>query len=80
MLAGPTPPAPFTADEGGGGAELEEGGRDLEREWVRVCVVLGGCGQDGTMMVVGSWWMREEVEETMEREGRSASYCLSPAG
>ena len=46
----------------------------------RVCGVIGGHGRDGTMMVVGSWWMREEVEETMEREGRSASYCLSPAG
>ena len=32
VLAGPTPLAPFAADEGGGGAELEEGGRDLERE------------------------------------------------
>ena len=29
---GPTPPAPFAPDEGGGGAEVEEGGRDLERE------------------------------------------------
>ena len=29
VLAGPTPPAPFAA---GGGAELQEGGRDLERE------------------------------------------------
>ena len=55
VLAGPTPPAPFAPDEGGGGAELEEGGRDLERELlVRVCVVIGGRGRDGTMMVVGS--------------------------
>ena len=29
---GPTPSAPFAADEGGGEGELEEGGRDLERE------------------------------------------------
>ena len=29
---GPTPSAPLTADDGGGGAELEDGGRDLERE------------------------------------------------
>ena len=29
---GPTPSAPYAADEGGGGAELDEGGRDLERE------------------------------------------------
>ena len=29
---GPTPPAPVTADDGGGGGELEEGGRDLERK------------------------------------------------
>ena len=32
VLAGPTPPAPFAPDEGGGGAEPEEGGRDLDRE------------------------------------------------
>ena len=32
VRAGPTPPAPFAADEGGERAELEEGGRDLERE------------------------------------------------
>ncbi|EDR07051.1 uncharacterized protein LACBIDRAFT_328338 [Laccaria bicolor S238N-H82] len=29
---GPTSPAPFAVDEVGGGAELEEGGRDLDRE------------------------------------------------
>ena len=46
---------------------------------VRVCVVIGGHGRDGTMMMVSSW-RREGVEETMEREGRSASHCLSPAG
>ena len=28
----PRRPDPFPADEGGAGAELEEGGRDLERE------------------------------------------------
>ena len=27
---GPTPSAPYAADEGGRGVELEEGGRDLE--------------------------------------------------
>ena len=32
VLASPTPPAPFAVHEGGGGAELEEGGHDLERE------------------------------------------------
>ena len=32
VLAGPTPPAAFAADESGRGAELEEAGRDLERE------------------------------------------------
>ena len=32
VLVGPTPSAPLTADDGGGGAELEDGGRDLERE------------------------------------------------
>ena len=32
VLVGSTPPASLTADEGGGGAELEEGGRDLERK------------------------------------------------
>ena len=59
---GPTPPAPLTADDGGGGAELDEGGRDLERDEtpVRVCVVLCGRRRNGTMMVVGSWWKREE--------------------
>ena len=29
---GPHPPAPLTVDDSGGGAELDEGGRDLERE------------------------------------------------
>ena len=28
---------------------------------VRVCVVLGGRGQNGTMTVVGSWWRRREL-------------------
>ena len=32
VRAGHTPPAPFAVEEGGGEAELEEGGRDLERE------------------------------------------------
>ena len=32
VLAGPTPPAPFAPDDGGGGTEPEEGGRDLDRE------------------------------------------------
>ena len=32
VLAGPTSPAPLMADDGGEGAELEEEGRDLERE------------------------------------------------
>ena len=32
VLADPTLPAQVAADDGGGGAELEEGGRDLERE------------------------------------------------
>ena len=58
MLAGPTPPAPFTADEGGGGAELEEGGRHLEREWdtgegvCRVRWVWAGWNDDGGGFVV----------------------------
>ena len=29
---------------------------------VKVCAVLGGHGQDGTMKVVGWWWRREGVE------------------
>ena len=73
VLAGPTPPAPFAANEGGGRAELEEGGRDLERG-----VVLGGHGRDGTMRVVG--WKRDRVEGRKDNEGRNASYCLSPGG
>ena len=32
VLAGPALPAPFAADDGGAGTELEKGGRDLERE------------------------------------------------
>ena len=32
VLAGPTPPAPLTADDGGGGAQLDEGGHDLEQD------------------------------------------------
>ena len=76
---GATPPAPLTADDGGGGAELEEGGRDLERDEtpVMVWVVLCGRRRDGTMMAVGSWWKREGVEG---RKDRSASYCLSLGG
>ena len=47
---------------------------------VRVCVVLGGHGRDGTMMVVGSWWKREGAEGREEKEGRNASYCLLLGG
>ena len=47
---------------------------------VRVCVVLGGRGRDGMMMVVGWWWKKEGVEGRKETEGRSASYCLSLGG
>ena len=80
VLPGPTPLAPFAEDDGGGGADLEEeaviwSGSGM---LVRVCVVLGGRGRDGTMMVVGSWWKTEGVQGRKEREGRSASYCLSP--
>ena len=32
VLVGSTPPAPLTADDGGGGAELEERGPDLAWE------------------------------------------------
>ena len=46
---------------------------------VRVCVVLCGRRQNGTMMVVGSWWRREGVEGR-KKEGRGASCCLSPGG
>ena len=73
---GPTPPAPLTADDGGGGGELERadviwsGSETL----VRVCVVLCGHRRDGTMMVVGSWWKREGVKGRNEKDGRSASY------
>ena len=77
VLAGPTPPARFAADEGGGGgAELEEGGRDLERErdaGEGVCRVLGGPGRDGTMIVVGLWWKKGGVEGK-ETEGRSVLF------
>ena len=83
VLPGPTPLAPFAADDGGGGAELGEeavigsGSGTL----VRVCVVLGGRrGRDGMMMVMGSWWKTDGVEGRKEKEGRSASYCLSPGG
>ena len=48
---------------------------------VRVYVVLGGRGRDGTMTVVGSWRKkREGVEGKKEKEGRSASCCLSLGG
>ena len=47
---------------------------------VKVCAVLGGRGRDGAMMVVGSLWKREGVEERKEKEGRSTSYCLSLGG
>ena len=50
------------------------------RMLVKVCAVLGGHGRDGTMMVVGSLWKREGVEESKEKEGPSTSHCLSPAG
>ena len=79
---GPTPPAPLTADDGGGGAGLEEGGRDLGRQRdadegvCRVRWVWAG----GTMMMVGSLWKREGAEGRKEKEGRSASCCLSPGG
>ena len=58
MLTGPTPPAPFTADERGGGAELEEGGHDLEWEWdtgegvCHVRWVWAGWNDDGGGFVV----------------------------
>ena len=43
--------------------------------------MLGGRGRDGTMMVVGLWWKRGGgVEGRKEKEGRSASYCLSQGG
>ena len=32
VRVGHTPPAPFAVEDGGGVAELEEGGTDLERE------------------------------------------------
>ena len=38
---------------------------------VKVCAVSGGHGRDGTMMVVGSLWKREGVEERKEKEGRT---------
>ena len=47
---------------------------------VRVCVVLGGRGRDGTMMVVGSRWKREGIEGRKEKEGRSASYVYRRQG
>ena len=47
---------------------------------VRVCVVLGVRGRDGSMMVVGSWCKWEGVDGRKEKEGRSASYYLSPGG
>ena len=47
---------------------------------VKVCVALGGRGRDGTMMVEGWCWKKEGVEGKKEKEGRSASYCLSPGG
>ena len=46
----------------------------------RVCVVLGGRGRDGTMMVADSWWKKGGVAGRKEKEGRSASYCLSLGG
>ena len=79
---GPTPPAPCAADEGGGGAELEEGGRELEQERDAgegvCCVRRAWAGWDDD--VVGSWWKRDRVEERNEKEGRTASYCLSLGG
>ena len=47
---------------------------------VRVCVVLGGRGWGGRMLVVGSWWKMEGVERRKGKEGRSASYSLSLGG
>ena len=48
---------------------------------VRVCVALNGRGRDGMMMVVGSWRKkREGVEGRKEKEGRSASCCVSLGG
>ena len=47
---------------------------------VKVCAVSGGRGRDGTMMVVGSLWKREGVEERTEEEGRSTSHCSSLGG
>ena len=76
VLAGPTPPAPFAAADGGGGAELEEGGRDLERERdagegvCRVKWAWAGWNDDG-----GGFVFKEGG-----KEGRSASYCLSLGG
>ena len=32
VLVGPTSPAPLTADDGGGGAQLDEGGCNLEQD------------------------------------------------
>lgn len=58
VLAGPIPPDPFAADDGGKGAELEEGGRDLGRErdaGERVCRVRwawAGWNDDGGRFVV----------------------------
>jgi len=55
VLAGPTPPAPFAA---GGGAELQEGGRGLERERdagegeCRVMWAWAGWNEDGGGFVV----------------------------
>ena len=45
-----------------------------------VCVVLFGRRRNGTMMVVGLGWKREGVEGRKEKEGRSASHCLSLGG
>ena len=47
---------------------------------VKVCAVSGGRGRDGAMMVVGSLWKREGVEERKEKEGHSTSHCSSLGG
>ena len=67
----------------GGGAELEEGGHDLERERERDAgegVALGRCGRERKVIGVSSWWKSEGVEGGKEKEGLSASYCLSLGG
>jgi hypothetical protein len=68
VLAEPIPPAPFVGDEDGGGAEPEEGGRDLERE---------RDAGEGARRVM---WACEGVDGRKGKGGRSASYCVSPGG